>query len=161
MHTSAILNMRIDLWCLMPLSTIYQLYCGSQFYWWRNRSPCRKPLTYRNSMTNFIAFCIRVHLELWSSIVDLSGVHPHGSYGSTKTFFGIGLLAVIVRFITYIRLSLISSCIWVIKLWLYCFLMFSWSVSICLSIATFEFAQDYDLNVFFFMCFSSSSRIVC
>ena len=49
-------------WCLTPLSTIFQLYRNGQFYWWRKRSTRRKQPNCYKSQTNFIILLYRIHL---------------------------------------------------------------------------------------------------
>ena len=50
--------MELWLWCLTPLTTIFQLYRGGQYYWWRNR---RKLPICRNF---FHIMLYRVHIAV-------------------------------------------------------------------------------------------------
>ena len=40
------------LWCLMPLSTIFQLYHGGSFYWWRKPEYPKKTINLSHTLSH-------------------------------------------------------------------------------------------------------------
>ena len=51
----------LGLWCLMPHSTIFHLYRGSQFYWWRKPEYPEKTTDLLQVTVHLVMNSVRTH----------------------------------------------------------------------------------------------------
>ena len=68
----------LALWCLTPLSTIFRLFRGGQFYWWRKPGYPEKTTDLSQHLRNNSKISSDNIADLYRSEIDTHGCSVHG-----------------------------------------------------------------------------------